>query len=259
MKRLLALAVVAVLVPVGYAQAATPPSPVEALQRQYDQGKGVRFTEQTLLVAKGRTEPVQRREGLYRFGADQIARSDISAKGLGKHPIFKPERSIRIGSVVYVQSEFYADDLPKGKTWYRGGDGRQQDAGGLLSQPVNIAELPTLRALMAKARRDRHGYQGSITFGELLEVSPTFKDNVYPLSEASTVITWRLTLTRDGLPGTLTTSYPGEALLPMWKNSTVSGKTTYSAWSSQPSIKPPPSSKVSTTTLSDKGRMSLGD
>ncbi|MEU6996895.1 hypothetical protein [Nonomuraea sp. NPDC046570] len=250
--------VAALLVAAVPAQAAAA-DPVRALKKQYAQGKGVRFAERTGLVAKGKSEPLQKRTGVFRFDGDRIVRSDISAKGLGKKPLFKPERTIRIGSVVYVKDAFHADDLPKGKPWYRKKDGKQDDAGGMLGQPVNVAELPTLKALMAKAKRDKDGYRGSITFEELAAVSPTFQDNMVFRADDSTAITWRLSLGKDGLPRKLTTSFPGEGFVPMWEGLTVTGETTFTGWGSRVSVKAPPSNQVSSALISDEGKVSLGD
>ncbi|MCT9932506.1 hypothetical protein N5079_20095 [Planotetraspora sp. A-T 1434] len=236
---------------------AAPADPVKALKSQFIPGKGVKFTDRTVLIVDGKSTHFLRRTGSFQFGKAGIAASDISAKyaATDSTGTFAPERTIRIGTTTYTQGGIYRQKLPEGKSWYKDQGGMTGGASGWLSQLVNVAEPATLKTLLSSAKQAHGSYSGTTTFARLAKVSPWFRATLPIRSSDKTVVTFKLTLGRNGLPQRLTTSYPATGLFDSdaWEGKTVSVETRFTGWGSKVSIKAPPASKVTTKLQSDDG------
>ncbi|MEV7011509.1 hypothetical protein [Streptosporangium sp. NPDC051022] len=263
MKRVIAgmSAAAAVTLTTALPAQAAPADPVKALRGQFVAGKGVKFTEQSTVTWEDNSEPYIRRTGSFQFGKTGIVASDISSKTAEESDdpsapdptgVFAPSRTIRIGTTSYASGGSYREDMPKGKSWYKDPDGMTGGASGWFGQLVNVAEPATLASLLKGAKRAGGGYSGTTTFGKLAKVSPWFRATLPLRSSDKTVVTFKLTVNRGGLPQRLTTSYPVTGIFDSsgWAGKTLTVDTRFTGWGTKVSIKAPPANKV-TTKLED--------
>lgn len=239
------------------AQAAASKDPVRALKSQIGAGKGVRFIDKSSLIHKGTTMPLLRRTGTLQVDKKGIFAADVTAKfhssygGLGRGVLRVPyERMITIGGQTYLSGGDWADDLPKGKPWYKvpvkGKIGGGSGTVGWFGMVVNPAEPATLKALVAGGQRTSDGYSGTITFERLAKISPWFRNTLTYRDDDKTVVTYALALDARSLPKRLTISYMATGFLKVdsFKGRRVSVETSFTGWGSKVSIKAPPKSKT---------------
>ncbi|WP_336217068.1 hypothetical protein [Nonomuraea sp. LPB2021202275-12-8] len=272
----LALASAAALMTATPATAAAtqaPANPLTAVKKQFVAGKGVKFTERTVMD-DGRTRAVfVRRTGTFQFGRSGVAASDITGKlnikasdleDLGAEgddqSLFKallvPERTIRIGTTSYLSGSLWSGLLPEGKTWYKAPNGPVGGFTGLYGQPLNIVEPATLKTLLKSAKPVAGGYAGKITIGELRKASPWFRSSSMlggaKAKAQKSQISWKLSVNAKGLPTRLLTTVPlGAVMSNAGKSETMSVDTRYSGWGGKVSIKAPSADEV--TTKFDEG------
>ncbi|MEU4829593.1 hypothetical protein [Streptosporangium sp. NPDC023615] len=256
MKRVIAgisMAAAVTVVAAAPAQAA-PADPVKALRSQFVAGKGMKFTDFSTMTSDGRKSPYLRRTGSFQFGKTGIVASDISSTGIeadggaGSTGMFAPARTIRIGTTSYSSGGSDREKMPKGKSWHKDPDGMTGGVGGWFGQLVNVAEPATVATLLKGARRAGSSYSGKVTFGRLAKVSPWFRASLPLRSSDKTVVTFKLTVNRGGLPQRLTTSHPMTGIFDSegWEGRTITVDTRFTGWGTKVSIKAPPASKVTT-------------
>lgn len=248
------------LVTAAPAQAA-PADPIKALKSRFIAGKGVKFTESSAVTWEDNRKPYIRRTGSFQFGKTGIVASDISSESAEKSSdpsapdptgMFAPSRTIRIGTVSYSSGGSYREDMPKGKSWYKEPKGMTGGSSGWFGQLVNVAEPATLASLLKGAKRAGGGYSGTTTFGRLAKVSPWFRATLPLRSSDKTVVTFKLTVNRSGIPQRLTTSHLVTGIFDSygWEGKTLTVDTRFTGWGTRVSIKAPPANKV-TTKLED--------
>jgi hypothetical protein len=252
-KRILAGAVAAVLLsPLTPAQAA-PADPVEALQKLYVAGKGVKFTDATSLVGFSGTIPFLKRQGTLVFGGKGIAASDVRATftprtGLIFNALRLPlkERTIKVGAKSWLSDVALAEELPKGKSWLRDPFGRNAGFSGWYGQTANAAEPATLKALLAAGSRKGRTYTGSITFAALSKVSPWLRSSHLIPPKGKDKLRFELTLGPNGLPQRLVTSYAGTVHLTetVAEDNRFSTETRYTGWGARTRVAAPPAAQV---------------
>ncbi|PZG14173.1 hypothetical protein [Nonomuraea aridisoli] len=271
MKRILtgvALVTTAALATATPAMAAAPKDPVVAVKKKLSPGTGVKFTERATLDVDGDRQVFARRSGVMQAGKSGIAASDITGKLnitskdldeieeiLGEdeelselmRAMAKPERTIRVGTTSYMSGNMWTLLLPEGHTWFKAPNGPAGGTMGIYGQPINPAEIGTLKTLLKGAKATSSGYTGKITVGNLWKASPWLRSSwaSTPTAKSKAAISWRLTVNAAGLPTRLVSTYPVSALLGSGKG-TLSVDTTYSGWGSKVSIKAP------STEVSDK-------
>ncbi|MFG2077321.1 hypothetical protein [Nonomuraea maritima] len=271
MKRILtgvALATTAALATATPAMAAAPKNPVVAVKKTFTAGKGVKFTERATMDVDGERRIVARRSGTLQAGKSGIAASDITGKlnvtskdidqiedvlgddselGQMMRAIAKPEHTIKVGNTAYMSGNMWSVLLPEGQTWFKAPNGPAGGALGLYGQPINAAEVGTLKTLLKGAKPTSTGYTGKISVSALWKSSPWLRSSwsgiVNPKSKGS--ISWRLTVDKKGLPTRLVSTYPVSVLIGA-EQGNISVDTTYSGWGSKVSIKAP------TTSVADK-------
>ncbi|MEV0597413.1 hypothetical protein [Nonomuraea cavernae] len=226
-------------------------NPVSALKAQLVAGHGVRFTDASSFVGSINKDPLVRRTGVVQFGKKGIVASDV--RGTFVSPLFdghitKPERSILIGKDAWRSGGILAENLPKGKTWYK--TYSMYNVGTVSSwfgQLVSPLEPTTLAALVKHGKRSGFSYRGTITFDRLSDISPWFRETMGMTRPNEATITYTLKVDRRGLPSRLTTSWLAADLanIPAWDEKTVVTETRYTGWGAKVSIKPPATSKVS--------------
>ncbi|MEU7899914.1 hypothetical protein AB0B45_44640 [Nonomuraea sp. NPDC049152] len=247
------------------AQAAAPKDPVRALKSQIGAGKGVRFIDMSSFVHKGKAKPLLRRKGTLQFDSKAIFAASITATfhpsygGLGKGVLRVPyERMINIGGQAYLSGGMWADDLPKGKPWYKVPVKGKLDGGsgtvGWFGMLVNPAEPATLKTLVADGKRTRDGYSGTITFGRLAEISPWFRNTLTYRNDDKTVVSYSLVLDARSLPKRLAISYTAAGLLDtdILQGRRVSVETSFDGWGGKVSIKAPPAGQTAEFTDLDE-------
>ncbi|WP_049566671.1 hypothetical protein [Nonomuraea sp. SBT364] len=222
---------------------AAPKDPVAAVKKQLVAGKGVSFTDTTTLVREDGSEPFMKRKGKLMFGKGRIAAADMATTYDAKKPdeLFKDDRTIVVGKTAYVSGDMYEKDLPGDTTWRRS---KHAALSSWFAQPINPVEPATLKKLLARAERTSNGYRGTITFDQLKKVSPWFRTSIPVFMEGGTKVSWRLTVSRSGVPQRLTSSYSGEGLVGAWQDITVKQDTTFRGWGAKVSIKAPPAGEV---------------
>lgn len=267
MKRMLAgvvlAATTATLVAATPAMAAAPKNPVVAIKKQLAPGKGVKFTERTILDSDGKREVFVRRSGTLQFSRSGIAASDItgkfniSLKDLGSDTEEVPdllkglaaqERTIRVGTTSYMSGGMWGTMLPEDKTWFKFPKGPTGGLTGTYGQPLNLAESATLKTLFKGAKPTSGGYAGKITVSDLWKVSPWYRATVLskPAKKAlKSTISWRVTLNSAGLPTRLVSIFPISAVTGAGKG-TVNVDTSFSGWGAAVAIKAPPADEVAT-------------
>ncbi|AWS47071.1 hypothetical protein [Streptosporangium sp. 'caverna'] len=237
------------------AAAPAPADPIKALKSQFVVGKGMKFTDLSVVIWDDESEPYLQRTGSFQFGKTGIIASDISSKSAKKSSdpraadptgIFAPSRTIRIGTTSYLSGGSYRESMPEGKSWYKDQKGMTGGSSGWFGQLVNIAEPATLASLLKGAKRAGVSYSGTTTFGRLAKVSPWFRATLPLRSSDKTVVTFKLTVNRGGLPQRLTTSHAVTGIFdgPGWEGKTITVDTRFTGWGTKVSIKAPPASKV---------------
>ncbi|MEU8250051.1 hypothetical protein [Nonomuraea sp. NPDC048916] len=231
-------------------------NPVSALKAQLVAGHGVRFTDASAFVGSINKDPLVRRTGVVQFGRKGIVASDV--RGTFASPLFeghttKPERTIVIGKDAWRSGGILAEDLPKGKTWYK--TYSMFNVGTVSSwfgQLVSPLEPATLAELVKHGKRSGSSYHGKITFDRLSDISPWFRGTMGMTRPTEATITYTLKVDRRGLPSRLTTSWLATDLanIPAWDEKTVVTETRYTGWGAKVSVKQPPKSKV-TSDLKD--------
>ncbi|MFE3449732.1 hypothetical protein ACFXJ8_12435 [Nonomuraea sp. NPDC059194] len=255
MKRVLALAAVAVLVPGAPAQAA-PKDPVRALEGQFADGRGVKFTDTATLYLGGNRKVTARRTGAFRFGASGTVAADLTGRLMGSVTdvamdlpegsagLSKPERVISMGKTSYISGGFVGEFMPEGKTWLKRTNDRLLGITSGYTQLVNVTEPKTLKALLATGKPSRGAHSGEITFGELYRISPWFRHSLPVKRSPEAVVTWKLQVGSDGLAQRLTTSYPATAIGYHVSGLTMRVDTRFTGWGAKVSVKAPPSGRV---------------
>jgi len=268
----LALASAAVLVAATPAQGAAPKNPVAAVKKTYLAGKGVKFAERTTFISGRSRQVFVRRTGALQFSRSGIAASDITGKlninadDLGSsddedaalfRAFAKPERTIRVGTTAYSSGNIWAELLPEGKTWFKAPNGTTGGFTGTYGQPLNVAELATLKTLLKDAKPATGGYAGKITVGELRKVSPRFRASAPGARTTAKVqkikIGYRLSVNANGLPTRVVTTFPLSLFSPGSKASeTATVDTRYTGWGGKVAIKAPPADQVTTKFADDE-------
>ncbi|NRQ30229.1 hypothetical protein HII36_00020 [Nonomuraea sp. NN258] len=147
---------------------------------------------------------------------EHAAEGDLVAKSLVIQT--QSHRWVNTGGWFYNTGRLWTAGLPEGKTWARRGKGTPA-ATAFRDQVINIFEIGTLKALIADADERKFGlpnpagktpamrktgwYSGSITFGELYDLSPTFREVAGKrpdTSIANRAIGWRIIFDANGLP-----------------------------------------------------------
>ncbi|MBO3750062.1 hypothetical protein J5X84_28610 [Streptosporangiaceae bacterium NEAU-GS5] len=248
---------------------ARPADPVAALKKQFVTGHGVKFTERTILTEKGKSSVFVRRSGKFEFAKAGVRSSDITAKfnmtsadrallPENLQAIFKPERTIRVGTTAYINGGFYGDKLPDGKTWLRFPGGPSGGVTGSFGQIIDIAEPATLKRLVTTAtRKGARAYSGTTTIGDLWKISPWFRNIRFgdkpTAAQKKVKIAWQLYVTAKGVPTRIVSKYNGAALEGLSKSETVTVDTHFTGWGGKVSIKAPAADLVAELTDLDLG------
>jgi hypothetical protein len=168
------------------------------------------------VVAVGLTRRVDFHKELLPLAKEHAAEGDLVAKSLVAQT--RPHRWVNTNGWFYDTGRLWTSGLPSGKTWARRGKGSPA-ATAFRDQIINIFEIKTLKALIADADERKFGlpnpagktramrktgwYAGSITFGELYKLSPTFREVAGQRPDASLAnkaISWRIVFDANGLP-----------------------------------------------------------
>lgn len=241
---------------------AAPKNPLAAVKKHLATGKGVTFTERTIVSDGSERRVFVRRTGVFGFRAGGLAGSDstgklaLKASDLGEEEsekvkaLLSPERVISIGNTSYLSGGPWASALPEGKTWYKTSEGPAGGFTGMYAQPINLVEPATLKTLLASAKPVKGGYAGEITVSRIRKVSPWSNSTLLAgttTKAGKSTITWRLSVDAKGLPTRLVTTYSPRILgVPAPKGAAISVETAYSGWGGKVVVKAPPASTVST-------------
>ncbi|SDM00263.1 hypothetical protein SAMN05421869_13445 [Nonomuraea jiangxiensis] len=147
---------------------------------------------------------------------EHAAEGDLVAKSLVTQT--RPHRWVNTNGWFYDTARLWTAGLPGGKTWARRAKGTPAVT-AFRDQVINIFEIRTLKTLIANADERKFGlpnpagktpamrktgwYAGSITFGELYKLSPTFRAVAGKRPDASfthRVVIWRIIFDANGLP-----------------------------------------------------------
>ncbi|WP_433251838.1 hypothetical protein ACQPYK_06720 [Streptosporangium sp. CA-135522] len=201
------------------AQAATPADPVAALRAQFAAQRGVKIAESGRTASGRKPFSAQKRRGVVQFGVSGVTGYDILTKSDLAGDDAKPVRNLAVGGNVYMNGGVIGEGIPEGKKWLKA----RGEIGDLspFSTPVLLLEPATLKALLSTSTAKKPGarlHKGTITFGALYRVSPSYRARLHGKRPGAKVadmtVAWRLWLDRDGLPGRLVTSW-AEAPLSM--------------------------------------------
>lgn len=181
------------------------PDPVAAMQRQLVKGHGVRINDRFTINdgGQGGWDRGQPEKGIVGFGNGKIVATDLRYY----HTAKSSTRTICIGKRAW---EYRPKGLPKGKTWLAYESVQRLAVG---SGHIRLDDPATFRAVLATTTSRRAAstydgtrttlYEGTITFGQLLDANPA-KD-FYFLKQGSEseytawTISWRLWIGRDQL------------------------------------------------------------
>ncbi|GAA3091419.1 hypothetical protein [Streptosporangium carneum] len=175
------------------------------------------------VVATGITRRVEFHPHLLPLAKEHAAEGDLVSQSLIAQT--QPHRWVNKNGQFYSTGRLWTAGLPKGKTW--AGRGRQSAGATAFSdQIINIFEIPTLKALLADVDKRKYNvpnpagktpdlkvigfYNGTITFAELYELSPTFREVAGKRpdpSYANLVLEWNIFFDRRGLPFKVASSW----------------------------------------------------
>jgi hypothetical protein len=221
---------------------AAPKDPVRALKSELTSGRGVRFTETTMLSGDGKTK-IQSRKGTFQFNAKGVAASDITATPVGR----PRERTISVGKVSYTSGGMWQDRLPEGKSWVRS-NALLGGGSGFYGQVINPAEPKTLAALVKKGKLSGSTLTGKITFKELEKVSRWFGASIPLRMHDDTKVSYTLTLTSAGLVSRVKSSYAATGVFDtnQFEGKTITIDSRFTGWGAKVSIKAPDPETVTT-------------
>lgn len=248
MKKVVAALLIGVFTAVPAQVATAQTDPVSTLKSRIAVGKGVTFTDVTSYVElSGKTKALVRR-GALQYGKAAIAAADVSIKVIKQDSIpalFTDERIITIGKISYMKGGPFVGDLPKGKSWVKTRKPLPAGFVGAFSQPVNVAEPATLKALITGGERSGRTYTGEITFRQLSKISPWTRSSSMGAQDDER-IRYTLTLGSDNLPRRLVTTYTADGHWPARTSpgDEVVNETVYKGWGSRRTITPPPAGQV---------------
>ncbi|WP_157255224.1 hypothetical protein [Nonomuraea typhae] len=231
--------------------AAASSDPVAALKSQTAVGKGVTFTDVSSFIELSGTTKVMSRRGTLQYGKTGFAATDVSIKPLSEEKatssLLVPERVITVGKSSYRKGGAFAGELPKGKVWVKTRKPLPAGLVGSFGQPVNAAEVSTLKALVSVAERSGRIYTGSITFAQLRKVSPWARATVFGGANDDP-IRFTLTLGAGDLPAKLVTTFQtrGHWLQYGAEGDEISHNTVYKGWGKKYTIAAPPASQIYT-------------
>jgi hypothetical protein len=258
----------------------TTPDPVAAVGKRLAAGAGVTYRSATTVQGT----VVATTSATFRLDRSGLAASDVTSRltvkpaALGEDAglAVKPERTIKIGDVTYLNSPLLRKNLPtdrplveengpeaalltdpltSGRAWIETRNGPVAGALGVFGQLVNPAEPGTLKALLATTKSTRSGvvldgakttvYRGTVTIGRLHKVSPWLRATL-PLKSApkaaNTAIDWALYVGKDGLPRRIVTSWSPAALGLGSQKFTVDSR--FTSWAANVRVKPPADDQI---------------
>ncbi|MBE1590089.1 hypothetical protein ACFPOI_03595 [Nonomuraea angiospora] len=227
MKRVLAAAVAAAaLLTAAPAQAATP-DPVKALKKQLVPGHGVKVSELSRSMGKGKKPTALRVTGTFEFGASGVVASDVILRGSFLKPSEKIDfRAVTVGNQAYVQSEALTKTLPEGKTWLLMGDASR--ASGTF-HPLDIFQPAQLKGLLSHAKSSTGRlYRGTLTTKQTAKLRGLY---------FGPSVDYRLSVDSTGLPSRFFTGVKSSS-------SSETVDTRYSDWGHKVTIKAPPEELV---------------
>ncbi|MFI6539508.1 hypothetical protein ACIBHY_44110 [Nonomuraea sp. NPDC050547] len=251
-KMIAAVAAAGVLVAGALPAQAAPKDPVGVLKSLMKPGAGVRFSDLTMMSADGSSVDLVKRKGVFGFGKKGIAAHDITSRIVSPTIELtdsrKPERVIGLGKDLYLSGGNWAEDMPKGKTWYKTGSQLMRAGGyGFYGQVINPAELGTLSALIKRAKRGGNAYTGKVTLKELHKISPWFASTILARRD-STPVEYTINVAPSGLVTKVTSTYAAAAVVsfPGLEDETFTAVSTFTGWGKEVSIKAPDPALVTT-------------
>jgi hypothetical protein len=175
------------------------------------------------VVATDFTRWVEFHRHLLPLVKERAAEGDLFSKSLLAQT--RRHRWVNANNRFYDTGRLWTAGLPKGKTWADRGR-RSAGATAFGDQVINIFEIPTLKALIAKATKRKFNlrnpagktpdmkvtgfYLGTITFAELYRLSPTFREVAGRRPDpkyANLELTWMIAFDRRGLPFKVASSW----------------------------------------------------
>ncbi|MEV4065541.1 hypothetical protein [Nonomuraea dietziae] len=196
---------------------ATPPSPADALRRQLVENLGVTMSEVTTSRETGERTSY-RHKTRAEFGKGTVTATDVREVASPDVPEPAP-RFLTFKGRTYCQG--WICPAPEGKTWVLLSENKKTrpllQTGG-----IDLANPAALKAVLATTETKRPGgsldntrttiYQGALTFGELYNVSPAFRDQhggKPPTGKYAKIeLSWQLWLGKDQLVRRVRTSWP---------------------------------------------------
>ncbi|WP_436761115.1 hypothetical protein [Streptosporangium sp. V21-05] len=243
---------------------ATAADPVSALKRQFRTHRGVKLTENTKIVGKGKKNRaiLTRRSGVLEFGRTGVVASDLTTKfslpatdGELKG-LFTPSRTLSLKGVGYTSGGIFAESMPEGKKWLRT-PGDTLSLVSAVQQIISTVEPGTLKATLAHTRAKRPGgtwdgtrttvHSGTITLAELFKVSPSVRTMLgrKPTGRSATLpVTWKIYLGSDKLVRRVVSSYTESTRGLNSTELTYVNDTRYTGWGTKVTIKAPPADQV---------------
>jgi hypothetical protein len=217
MRRWIALTATVLIAPVlattnPVAALAAPVDPVSALKAQFVAGRGVKVLEGNRTSSGGQLLSSQKRRGVVQFGPSGMTGYDILTGSDLPGETAKPVRNLAVGGNVYLSGGIVADLLPDGTEWMRT-PSRIGDLSPFLTR-VLVLEPATLSSLLSTSATRTAGarlHKGTVTFGTLYGVSPSYRASLGKKRLSATVaamkVNWQLWLGSDKLPIRLVTSW----------------------------------------------------
>ncbi|MBB5076266.1 hypothetical protein [Nonomuraea endophytica] len=255
-KMIAAIAAAGALVAGALPAQAAPKDPVGVLKSLMKPGAGVRFSDITMMSADGGSVDLVKRKGVFAFGKKGFAAYDITSRivspTIEMTDSRKPERVIGMGKDLYLNGGGWAEDMPKGKTWFKTKNVLMGAGGyGFFGQVINPAELGTLSALVKRAKRSGNAYTGKVTLKELHKISPWFASTILARRD-TTPVEYTINVAPSGLVTKVTSTYAAAAVVsfPGLEDETFTAVSTFTGWGKKVSVKAPDPALV-TTKLKD--------
>ncbi|WP_283138811.1 hypothetical protein [Rhizohabitans arisaemae] len=258
MKHWIAIMAAAVLMPLGNAAYASPPTgppgpepavtapsiaPLIALQERFAQGAGVRFRETVTTTAKPKrgaaSASTLKMSGVVNLGRTGVSSADVTLASYFTKNDAVTIRTVLVGGTAYfggsALNELYIGDaewislptrLIPPDYWSQG--------------PVVLFRPEMLKTLLAKAKFDKesNSFSGTIALGTVLAPGSAIK--VKP-RDLKAKVNWKLWLGKDNLPKRLTTS---TTLIDGTGRLITHGDTRFQSWGTSIDITKPPAHLV---------------